>query len=77
MLGESAAAAPVVDDMAIAPDRTAASKRAFANASYSGVMTNGWSSPSSTGAPAAKVANAMERMGDGGNVCARIPSWNG
>ena len=30
-----------------------------------------------TGAPAAKVANAMERMGDGGNVCARIPSWAG
>ena len=28
-----------------------------------------------TGAPAEKVANAMERMGDGGKACAGIPSW--
>lgn len=28
-----------------------------------------------TGAPAAKVANAMERMRDGGNACARMPSF--
>lgn len=27
-----------------------------------------------TGAPAAKVANAIERALDGGNACARIPS---
>ena len=28
-----------------------------------------------TGAPAAKVAKAIDRMGEGGNVWARIPSW--
>ncbi len=30
-----------------------------------------------TGAPAEKVANAMERDGPGGNDFARIPSWPG
>ena len=27
-----------------------------------------------TGAPAEKVTKVMERMGDGGKACARIPS---
>ena len=29
-----------------------------------------------TGAPAEKVANAMDRICEGGKVCARIPSWS-
>lgn len=47
----------------IAPERIASSKRAFTIASYSGVTTNGWSSPSpccgaGTGAGAGAWAGA-------------------